>query len=954
MIFKTADPPRHSVLEIAGVPVPWRVGLTRLAAGHRSDDLPPGAVPPEIVAPATVSPETAQLAAAVVLGLELVAAGRLAPAQGGDGPHWRIADLDDDAQAELARVCALSESPDQGGVRALVLQVLDAVADTVPSAPPSAAAVRDASSWPQPQLLRSDSAGGTGSRDQAQLVTLSLRMEADEDELVAGAVRLVLQVHDELDPLRFCEAASLWADGAAAQGFGDRARMHATIALRTAAQAWPVLDRLLELAVPDQLTLDTDELVSLLDHGVQALRLRRVDVLWPRHLAHAGRDLTTATVLEHGSGKGGLRGAREEPLDQPLLGTESLFAFHWQVALHGDPLSPAEMDQLAAATSPLLRLRGQWLVVDPTVARRAKRRLVRTVTPVQAVAAALTGTVEVEDDEHEVVVGASLLRVREQLRTAATRAPIETPAGLRAELRDYQRHGLTWLVQLTDLGLGACLADDMGLGKTVTLIALHLHRARDGEGGPTLVVCPASLLGTWESEIRRFAPGVPVRRFHGARRDLTGLAADQSEGLDGGSGVGSGAGFVLTTYGTMRAAAKNEGAVKAAEAGETVPLGLADISWDLVVADEAQHIKNPRSATARALRRLSSRARVALTGTPIENELTELWAILDWAIPGLLGSRLAFRKVWAGPIESGLVPTKARQFAELVSPFLLRRRKSDPGVAPELPPKTETDHELDLTREQVVLYESFVRDTMARIARLDEHARRGLVLALLTGLKQICNHPAQFLKQASPRLSGRSPKFELVDELLATVLSEGGAVLIFTQYVEMARLLETHLGRAGVPHQFLHGGSSVAQRETMVAAFQAGEVPVFLLSLRAGGTGLNLTRADHVIHLDRWWNPAVEDQATDRAYRIGQTRPVQVHRLITRGTIETRIADLLARKRRVADAVLGLSPGDGDEEMGALTELTDTELHDLIDYRPQGDSSGPADDRLDQRQEPER
>ncbi len=928
VVFKPGDLPRDSVLEIAGASVAWRVGLARLAAAHQRDDLPSG---------------TAQLAAAVVLGLELVAAGRLVPATSSAGPYWRIGGLDTGDQERIAAVCGLHESSHPGGSRALVQRALDAVADAVPSAPPSSGAVRDASSWPPPSLLRRGSARGTGeegSRDEAQLVTLSLRMEADEDELVAGAVRLVLQVHDELDPLRFCEAASLWADDAAAQGFGDRARMHATIALRTAAQAWPVLDRLLELAVPDQLTLDTDELVSLLDHGVQVLRTRRVDVLWPRHLAHPGRDLTTATVLEH---RGGGRGKRDEPLDQPLLGTDSLFSFQWQVALHGDPLTPAEMDQLAAATSPLLRLRGQWLVVDPTVARRAKKRLVRTVTPVQAVAAALTGTVEVEDDEHEVVVGASLLRVRDQLRTAATRTPIDTPAGLRPTLRDYQRHGLTWLVQLTDLGLGACLADDMGLGKTVTLIALHLHRAQTNPGGTTLVVCPASLLGTWESEIRRFAPGVPVRRFHGARRDLTGLETTGSDG-----------GFVLTTYGTMRSAAEDERAGE--QAGARTPggdahgpgvlgvPGLVDVSWDLVVADEAQHIKNPRSATARALRKLPSRARVALTGTPIENELTELWAILDWAIPGLLGSRLAFRKVWAGPIESGLVPTKARQFAELVSPFLLRRRKSDPGVAPELPPKTETDHELDLTREQVVLYESFVRETMARIARLDEHARRGLVLALLTGLKQICNHPAQFLKQASPRLAGRSPKFELVDELLATVLSEGGAVLIFTQYVEMARLLETHLSRAGVVHQFLHGGTPVAQREAMVAAFQAGEVPVFLLSLRAGGTGLNLTRADHVIHLDRWWNPAVEDQATDRAYRIGQTRPVQVHRLITRGTIEERIADLLTRKRRVADAVLGRPGDDRDDGLGALTELTDTELHDLIDYRAQPDDTDQPED----------
>jgi SNF2 family DNA or RNA helicase len=415
------------------------------------------------------------------------------------------------------------------------------------------------------------------------------------------------------------------------------------------------------------------------------------------------------------------------------------------------------------------------------------------------------------------------------------------------------------------------------------------------------VVCPASLLGNWEDEIHRFAPGVPVVRFHGSARDVS----------------AAGDGFVLTTYGTMRRDADT----------------LGSVAWDLVVADEAQHVKNPRTSTARALRSLESSARVALTGTPVENNLTELWAILDWTTPGLLGSRNAFRKAWAAPIESGNEPAKARQFADLIGPFLLRRRKSDPGIAPELPAKTETDHRLSLTREQVVLYESFVRDTMARIERADPGdpaARRGLVLMLLTGLKQICNHPAQFLKQSAVRLSGRSEKVDLLDELLGTVLAEDGAVLVFTQYVAMARLIEGHLARTGVPHQFLHGGTPVREREAMVRRFQAGPeeggVPVFLLSLKAGGTGLNLTRADHVVHVDRWWNPAVEDQATDRAYRIGQTKPVQVHRMITRGTVEERIAELLTRKRALADAVLARGEA-------ALTELSNEELRDFVTLR---------------------
>ncbi|MCD4532950.1 DEAD/DEAH box helicase [Nocardioides sp. cx-169] len=899
--FRPADPPREGVVEFSDerrtVALPIRAALPVLTKAHARDDL---------------HPSVGLLSGAVLLGMRLVAAGRFEPSD--TGRSWRAGPLDAD---DADRVAMLARSRSYDGLvddaEALVRQVLDAVSDAMPRAAPLATARRARTPSSSTGTTTDRAAGGsefesrlqarlarhrrTADLDLPQLVTISLRVEADEEELVAGAVRLVLQVHDEQNPLHLCDAAALFTEHGpdASHGFGERARTHASIALRAAADAWPVLDRLLALRVPDQITLDADELVSLLEHGVGALKERGVDVLWPRSL---GRDLTATAVLDRAPS-----GPREEPLQQGLLSTEAMFAFKWQLALHGEPLSEAEMDELAQAAAPVLKLRGSWTVVDPAMAKRARKRLVRTVKPVQAVAAALTGVVQLEPadasgtaTETQVVVGASLLKVRDQLRQAATRDPVPVPAGLRATLRDYQRHGLTWLADLTDLGLGACLADDMGLGKTVTLIALHLHRQEAGATGPTLVVCPASLLGNWEAEIARFAPGTPTRRFHGGERSLEGL------GTDGG--------FVLTTYGTMR----------------VDQAALGEVDWDLVVADEAQHVKNPQSSTARALRAIPSRARVALTGTPVENNLTELWAILDWATPGLLGSRNAFRKVWAGPIESGLEPTKAGQFADLIEPFLLRRRKSDPGIAPELPPKTETDHLLGLTQEQVVLYEAFVRDSMERIERADEEARRGLVLALLTGLKQICNHPAHFLKQSTGRLAGRSEKLDLLDELLGTVLAEDGAVLVFTQYVAMARLLETHLAKAGVPHQFLHGGTPVREREAMVRRFQAGDVPVFLLSLKAGGTGLNLTRADHVVHVDRWWNPAVEEQATDRAYRIGQTRPVQVHRMITQGTIEEKIAELLARKRSLADSVLGRGEA-------ALTELGNDELRDLVTLR---------------------
>jgi SNF2 family DNA or RNA helicase len=489
-----------------------------------------------------------------------------------------------------------------------------------------------------------------------------------------------------------------------------------------------------------------------------------------------------------------------------------------------------------------------------------------------------------------------LAALREQLADPEAQQPVEQPAALAATLRDYQRRGLNWLAGMTSLGLGCCLADDMGLGKTITLIALHLHRQTDAQSaGPTLVVCPTSLMGNWQREIERFAPGTPVRRFHGARRGLDGLADGE---------------FVLTTYGTMRLDAPR----------------LAEVTWGMLVADEAQHVKNPHSSTARALRSLGARARVALTGTPVENNLSELWAILDWTTPGLLGRLGTFRRRYAEAVEGGQDPAAADRLARLVRPFLLRRRKSDPGIAPELPPKTETDHAVSLTQEQAGLYEAVVREALAEIAGADSMARRGLIVKLLTGLKQVCNHPAQYLKEERPVIAGRSGKLELLDELLDTILAEEAGVLVFTQYVQMARLLERHLAARGTPSLFLHGGTPVAEREAMVRRFQDGEVPVFLLSLKAAGTGLNLTRAEHVVHYDRWWNPAVEAQATDRAYRIGQTRPVQVHRIVAEGTIEDRIAELLARKRELADAVLGSGEA-------ALTELTDAELADLVALR---------------------
>lgn len=881
---------------------------------------------------ATAHPATRCWGAAALHALHLVARGRLLPGLTADGHDaWRAGPRDAEDVAHLRAVAAAlppeghaAPVPGAGPPRlpdpeALVGAFLDAVADTLPRTPAAAYAMgapfaaREAQHLPHAAAwavevasgldagvrisLRldlsayelfdtsdtSDTSAPTAAREEAEDGGGAGRTASGGDPAARRAAAAVVQVHSLADPTYVVDAAALWG-GAAGEPFGPRAQVDAVLAVRRAARVWAPLERLLGQPVPDVLAITEDELYELLSDGGSRLAAAGVEVHWPRELA---RSLTATAVVRPAPGS-----ATD---GTSFFDAEHLFAFDWQLSLGDQRLTEAEMDALAEAHRPVVRLRDQWVVVDPALVRKARKRELGLLDPVDALAVALTGSAEVDGERVDAVPAGALAALR--TRILDRDAVIAPPPGLDATLRDYQLRGLAWLDRMTSLGLGGCLADDMGLGKTITLIALHLHRAHPS---PTLVVCPASLLGNWHREINRFAPGVPVRRFHGADRTL----GDP----DGG--------FVLTTYGTMRSSAAE----------------LAAQSWGLVVADEAQHVKNPHSSTARALRTIPAPARVALTGTPVENNLSELWALLDWTTPGLLGPLKAFRARHARIVEStdtaaGLGNEEAvERLSRLVRPFLLRRRKSDPGIAPELPTKTETDHPVSLTREQATLYEAAVRETMAHIEAAEGIARRGLIMKLLTSLKQICNHPAQYLKEEPTRLVGRSGKLALLDELLDTILSEDGSVLIFTQYVSMARLLSAHLASRAIPSQLLHGGTPVAERERMVDRFQSAEVPVFLLSLKAAGTGLNLTRAAHVVHFDRWWNPAVEEQATDRAYRIGQTQPVQVHRIVAEGTVEDRIGELLESKRALADAVLG----SGES---VLTELSDRDLADLVALR---------------------
>ncbi|MBN0044561.1 DEAD/DEAH box helicase [Streptomyces actuosus] len=853
-------------------------------------------------------PATACWGAATLHALRLAARGRLLPGlTPGGHDAWRAGPLDPDDAAHLRAVAAALPHeghavplPGPGPLRlpapqALIRTFLDAVVDTLPRTPAAPYAhgrpfaAREAQRLPRARDWAAEVAAGM---DAGVRISLRLDLSAqdlfdreqdtDGGEAVRRAGAAIVQVHNLADPTLVADAAALWA-GTADAALGPRARVDTALAVRRAARVWPPLGRLAEQDAPDVLALSDQELGELLGTAGTRLAAAGVAVHWPRDLAH-DLDATAVVRPAPGSATDGTG----------FFESAELLRFRWQLALGGDPLTEGEMDVLAEAHRPVVRLRDRWVLVDPELVRKARKRDLGLLDPVDALSVALTGSADVDGERVEAVPLGALAVLRDRI-TAGPR-PADPPPGLDATLRDYQLHGLAWLDLMTSLGLGGCLADDMGLGKTITLIALHLKRARPE---PTLVVCPASLLGNWQREITRFAPGVPVRRYHGPDRTLDGLAG----------------GFVLTTYGTMRSAAAS----------------LAGQPWGMVVADEAQHVKNPYSATAKALRTLPAPARVALTGTPVENNLSELWALLDWTTPGLLGPLKSFRARHARAVESGEDDEAAQRLARLVRPFLLRRRKSDPGIVPELPPKTETDRPVPLTREQAALYEAVVRESMHAIGTAEGMARRGLVLKLLGALKQICDHPALYLKEehtegSTDRLAARSGKLALLDELLDTLLAEDGSALVFTQYVGMARLITAHLAARAVPVDLLHGGTPVPERERMVDRFQSGATPVLVLSLKAAGTGLNLTRAGHVVHFDRWWNPAVEEQATDRAYRIGQTQPVQVHRLITEGTVEDRIAEMLTAKRALADAVLG----SGES---ALTELTDRELADLVSLR---------------------
>jgi superfamily II DNA or RNA helicase len=706
-------------------------------------------------------------------------------------------------------------------------------------------------------------------------------------------------------------AEQVWTDPAVGRLLADPQEL-LLAELGRAALVLPAIALALRERRPARLDLDLDDAHEFLTTGAALLLAAGFEVQLP-----AGWD---------GARRVGLTlSARSTPADRVLtrggLGREQLAEFRWSVSVGEDELSETELADLVAAKAPLVRLRGKWVAVDRerlaaglAFLRRAGRRSTGPGGSQAPTAAQVLAIAQRHPDELAAVGGEALPLPVTAVRAEGwigdlldgtadtTISPIDLPPGFRATLRPYQRRGVSWLAFLARIGLGACLADDMGLGKTVQLLALESYeRAPSNPGaapGPTLLICPMSLVGTWAREAARFAPDLRVLAHHGAGRRRGDELVDAVAGFD----------LVVTTYAT---------ATRDVEA-------LARVGWHRLVLDEAQAVKNSRAGHARAVRRFDAAHRVALTGTPVENRLAELWSIMDVLNPGMLGSSDAFRARFAVPIERHENTEAAALLRRLTRPYVLRRVKTDPTVIDDLPEKIEITQHYRLTREQASLYRTVVDDMMEKIADSQGIERRGNVLAAMAKLKQVCNHPAHLLHDGSP-IGRRSGKLIRLEELLGEILDEGDRVLCFTQFTEFGSMLVPHLSaRFDTEVAFLHGGTSAKQRDRMVTRFQAGEgPPVMLLSLKAGGTGLTLTAANHVVHLDRWWNPAVEDQATDRAFRIGQRRSVQVRKFVCPGTVEERIDEMITRKRALSELVVG----DGE---GWLTELSTDNLREVF------------------------
>ncbi|WP_071393324.1 DEAD/DEAH box helicase [Bacillus tuaregi] len=598
-----------------------------------------------------------------------------------------------------------------------------------------------------------------------------------------------------------------------------------------------------------------------------------------------------------------------------FVGLQAMLDYDWRFSMNGVDLSEEEFSQLVEEKRRLVYIRGRWIKLDPAFIHQIQELMKKAEKEGLHVRDIIEQELFAEEglDEDELENPKAFARIQIELNRNWRQMvkglrdlkslPLETvPGDFHGELRPYQQLGMSWLLFLRKYGFGGCLADDMGLGKTVQLISYLLKvRDEEPEAGPALIICPTSVLGNWQKELERFAPELNVHLHYGPGR----LKEDEFTAAVREADV------VLTSYGLTP--------LDAAE--------LESVTWSSISIDEAQNIKNAGTKQSRAVRKLKGQHHIALTGTPMENRLTELWSIFDFINHGYLGSGGQFQKRFVLPIERDEEKPKIQQLQTLIRPFLLRRTKKDEDVALNLPDKLEQKEYCPLTAEQASLYEQLVKDTLAEIDKLSAFERKGLILQMLSRLKQLCNHPALYLKEAQPAgLLERSAKLEKLQELVGSVVEQEESCLIFTQYIEMGHMIQKMIkAEFGYEVPFLNGSVPKQQRDGMIARFQEREFPIFLLSLKAGGTGLNLTAANHVIHYDRWWNPAVENQATDRAYRIGQKRFVHVHKLICTGTLEEKIDLMLDKKQALNDEVI--------QSDSWITELSTDELKDLVNLR---------------------
>ncbi|MFI5777447.1 DEAD/DEAH box helicase [Nocardia sp. NPDC051570] len=721
---------------------------------------------------------------------------------------------------------------------------------------------------------------------------LVLRLLEPEDDSEEGGESI-----DALWRLEVC----LRAEGEAPQAIA----LHGDPALvRTAGEkvtavvaAYPILRELPRDPRSMDFLLPTQVVQDLVAHGAHVLRAAGAQLLLPRAWRIAGPSMRVHV--------------QSPAATETEVGLSGLVSYRWELALGDMVLTPAEMSRLVRSKSDLVRLRGQWVQADHRMLAAAAAYLDGRTDETTGTLTQFLGEIGSAGIQQVPIEQTSATGWAAELFASAESArEVEAPIGLKAQLRPYQLRGLSWLATMNRLNCGAILADDMGLGKTIQVLALLAHEREDASApGPTLLVCPMSVVGNWQREAERFVPDLRVLVHHGAGRrrgaELDAAVADSD--------------LMITTY-----------ALLARDAEE-----FKRQRWERIVLDEAQHIKNAGTRQARAARTVPARHRLALTGTPVENRLEELRSILDFAAPKLLGKASEFHARFAVPIERERDENAISRLRAITAPFVLRRVKTDPAVISDLPDKIEITVRANLTVEQAALYQAVVDDMVAKLKSKSNKgiARKGAVLGALTRLKQVCNHPAHFLGDGSAVLrrgQHRSGKLGLVEDVLESVVADGEKALLFTQFREFGELIAPYLAeRFGTPIPFLHGGVSKTGRDTMVERFQGdGGPPLMLLSLKAGGTGLNLTAANHVVHLDRWWNPAVENQATDRAFRIGQRRDVQVRKLVCVDTIEERIDDMIGGKQELAN----LTVGSGENW---ITELGSDELRELFALGPE-------------------